>query len=45
MAGSPLGTDPTLSQRIKAKVTRDSKDKRPGQWSARKAQFAVTNYK
>jgi hypothetical protein len=45
MAGTARKTDPKLWRRVKAKVTRGSKGGRPGQWSARKAQLAVHDYK
>lgn len=38
-------TDPGLWEKVKADVTRGDKGGRPGQWSARKAQFAVHEYK
>jgi len=38
-------TKPGLWKRIVAEVTRGSKGGKPGQWSARKAQFAVRRYK
>ena len=38
-------TDPALWERVKAEVTASDKGGRPGQWSARKAQFAVAEYK
>lgn len=47
---NPQGTtaqrsDPDLWEEVKAEVTAGSKGGRPGQWSARKAQLAVTLYK
>src|SRR4051812_33552651 len=45
MATTTRRTDPALWERIKAKVTRGSKGGRAGQWSARKAQLAVQDYK
>jgi len=38
-------TDPKLWEKVKAKVTKGSKGGKPGQWSARKAQMAVHEYK
>jgi hypothetical protein len=38
-------TDEKLWQRIKAKVTRGTRGGDPGQWSARKAQLTVAEYK
>ena len=38
-------TDPALWEEIKAQVTAGDKGGEPGQWSARKAQFAVQEYK
>ena len=38
-------TDPELWEKIKREVTDSSKGGQPGQWSARKAQFAVQQYK
>ena len=38
-------TDPKLWERVKDEVTKGDKGGRPGQWSARKAQFAVQEYK
>jgi hypothetical protein len=38
-------TDPAIWERIVAEVTASDKGGRPGQWSARKAQFAVALYK
>ena len=37
-------TDPALRERIKAKVMREDKGGRPGQWSARKAQMVAHEY-
>ncbi|MDB5643036.1 MAG: hypothetical protein JWN07_2353 [Hyphomicrobiales bacterium] len=45
MAATAKKTDPKLWDRVKAKVTRGAKGGRPGQWSARKAQMAVQEYK
>ena len=38
-------TDPKLWERVKRKVTRGAKGGDPGEWSARKAQLAVSEYK
>jgi hypothetical protein len=38
-------TDPELWERIKRKVTAGDKGGNPGQWSARKAQMSVREYK
>lgn len=38
-------SDPELWDKVKAEVTAGDKGGRPGQWSARKAQFAVQEYK
>lgn len=38
-------TDPKLWEKIKSEVTRHDKGGEPGQWSARKAQLAVLEYK
>lgn len=45
MAGTAQKTDPKLWEKVKAKVTREAKGGKPGQWSARKAQRAVAEYK
>src|SRR3954452_16904751 len=45
MAGTAERTDPDLWDKIKAEVTRGSKGGEAGQWSARKAQLAVGEYK
>ena len=45
MASSARRTDPELWEEIKAEVTTGDKGGRKGQWSARKAQFAVQAYK
>lgn len=37
-------SDPALRERIKAKVMREGKGGRPGQWSARKAQMVAHEY-
>lgn len=38
-------TDPKLWEKVKKKVTASGKGGKPGQWSARKAQLAVHDYK
>ena len=38
-------TDPDLWEKVKAEVTESDKGGEPGQWSARKAQMAVQEYK
>jgi hypothetical protein len=38
-------SDPALWERIRAEVTAGAKGGKPGQWSARKAQMAVQEYK
>ena len=38
-------TDPDLWEKIKEEITRSGKGGEPGQWSARKAQMAVQEYK
>jgi len=38
-------TDPKLWEAVKRKVTRGDKGGRAGEWSARKAQLAVQEYK
>jgi hypothetical protein len=45
MAATAKKTNPKLWDRVKAKVTRGAKGGKPGQWSARKAQMAVQEYK
>lgn len=45
MPHSALRTDPELWEAVKRDVTRGSKGGRAGQWSARKAQIAVQEYK
>lgn len=45
MASSARRTDPGLWEEVKAEVTAGDKGGRKGQWSARKAQFAVQTYK
>ncbi len=38
-------TDPQLWEKVKEEVTKGAKGGNPGQWSARKAQLAVSEYK
>ena len=38
-------TDPKLWEKVKTAVTKDDKGGKPDQWSARKAQLAVSEYK
>ncbi len=38
-------TDPKLWEKVKEEVTEGDKGGKPGQWSARKAQMAVQEYK
>lgn len=45
MAGTAQKTDPALWERVKQHVTEGDKGGEPGQWSARKAQLAVAEYK
>ena len=45
MAKTAEKTDPELWEKVKKAVTKDDKGGRPGQWSARKAQLAVNEYK
>jgi hypothetical protein len=45
MAASAEKTDPKLWEQVKRRVTRGSKGGDPGEWSARKAQIAVAEYK
>lgn len=45
MARSAKRTDPELWEEVKEEVTKGDKGGRKGQWSARKAQFAVQEYK
>lgn len=45
MARSAKRTDPELWEKVKEEVTASDKGGRKGQWSARKAQFAVQEYK
>ena len=45
MAGTAQKTNPKLWEKVKAKITKGDKGGEPGQWSARKAQMAVAEYK
>ena len=45
MAKETHRTDPKLWETVKAEVTEGDKGGKPGQWSARKAQLAVNEYK
>lgn len=45
MAATAVKTDPKLWDKVKAEVTKSDKGGEPGQWSARKAQLAVHEYK
>ncbi|WP_232630479.1 DUF5872 domain-containing protein [Methylobacterium sp. Leaf118] len=45
MAERAKKTDPKLWEKVKDEVTNSSKGGKPGQWSARKAQMATTEYK
>ena len=45
MAGTADRTDPKLWDKVKIDITKGDKGGRPGQWSARKAQMAVSEYK
>jgi hypothetical protein len=45
MAGTAKRTDPELWERVKRSITRSDKGGGKGQWSARKAQLAVQEYK
>jgi hypothetical protein len=45
MAGTAEKTDPKLWEKVKEEVTEGDKGGKPGQWSARKAQIAVNEYK
>ena len=45
MAGTADRTDPKLWDKVKTEVTKGDKGGKPGQWSARKAQLAVNEYK
>ena len=45
MAATARKTDPALWEKVKTKVMQGAKGGRAGQWSARKAQLAVQQYK
>ena len=45
MAGTAVKTDPALWEKVKAQVTAGTKGGEAGEWSARKAQLAVHEYK
>lgn len=45
MSGTAKKTDPKLWEKVKKEVTQSSKGGKPGQWSARKAQMATSEYK
>lgn len=45
MGATAKKSDPELWNKVKAEVTSGDKGGDPGQWSARKAQFAVQEYK
>ena len=45
MAGTAEKTDPKLGEKVKAEITKGDKGGNAGQWSARKAQLAVHDYK
>ncbi len=45
MAATAKRTDPGLWERVKRSITNSDKGGRKGQWSARKAQLAVQEYK
>ena len=45
MTSTAEKTDPALWDKVKKEVTKDDKGGKPGQWSARKAQLAVNEYK
>ncbi len=45
MSSTAKKTDPALWVRVKQEVTQGDKGGEPGQWSARKAQYAVQEYK
>ena len=45
MAGTAKKTNPKLWETVKTRVTKSAKGGKPGQWSARKAQMAVAEYK
>ncbi len=45
MAGTAKKTDPELWEKVKAEITAGDKGGHAGEWSARKAQMAVQEYK
>ena len=45
MSTTAKKTDPELWEKVKTEVTEGDKGGKPGQWSARKAQMAVQEYK
>jgi hypothetical protein len=45
MTGTAERTNPKLWDEVKTEVTNGAKGGKPGQWSARKAQIAVAQYK
>ena len=45
MAKTAKKSDPKLWEKVKEEVTEGDKGGKPGQWSARKAQLAVHDYK
>lgn len=45
MSATAKKTDPELWEKVKGEVTEGDKGGKPGQWSARKAQMAVQDYK
>ena len=45
MSATAKKTDPKLWEKVKEEVTEGDKGGKPGQWSARKAQMAVQEYK
>lgn len=45
MSSTAKKTDPKLWEQVKREVTDGDKGGEPGQWSARKAQYAVQEYK
>jgi hypothetical protein len=45
MAATAEKTDPALWDKVKKHVTKEDKGGKPGQWSARKAQLATSEYK
>jgi hypothetical protein len=45
VAATSKKADPALWEKVKDEVMRGNRGGKPGQWSARNAQFAVRNYK